>query len=494
MILTAPAAAASGAIFLIRGEEPLLKSSLFVKTFFSTVCVILISFSTLTLAFVYQANSYALEEKQRNLKNAASRTLDNTAFLLSNFSTTVENIYALNLTLMARDLNSTIIVCDTSGQIAYYADENGCFTPTNSRISASYLQGLSAAGGYNELGTLGGMLSTANYIHGETLTVNGSVAGAVFVATPAGSTINLIRSIIQYFFFITLIILMITLMFTYYITARMTRPLKRMATAAKSFAHGDFSTRVEVEDRCDEIGELALSFNNMASSLETTERNRHEFVANVSHDLKTPMTTIGGFVDGILDGTIPPEREREYLSIISDEVKRLSRLASKMLQAEKVYAGKLTLNKTQFDLCDMVSRILLSFEQVIGQKQIDVDADFPVTLGITADRDNIFQVMYNLVDNAVKFTEDGGRLRLSLASSGGNLVFKVMNTGSTIPPEDLRCIFDRFYKVDRSRGLNDKGSGLGLYIVKTIVNAHGGNISVTSENGETEFTVSLPAE
>ena len=246
-------------------------------------------------------------------------------------------------------------------------------------------------------------------------------------------------------------------------------------------------------DYTQEIDELAVAFNNMASSLEQSEYQRQEFVANVSHELKTPMTTIGGYVDGILDGTIPPERERKYLTLVSGEVKRLSRLVRSMLDVSRLQDQGIPPEKmVRFDVAECLGQGLITFEQKINDKGLDVAVDFPeYPVYAQGDLDAITQVAYNLIDNAVKFCPSGGQLGLTLRASGSKVYVSVSNTGDTIPPEELPLVFDRFHKIDKSRSLNREGWGLGLYIVKTIICSHGEDISVTSRDGKTEFTFTL---
>ena len=225
--------------------------------------------------------------------------------------------------------------------------------------------------------------------------------------------------------------------------------------------------------------------------MENNEETRRGLIASVSHDLRTPMTTIAGFVDGILDGTIKPEKQEYYLRIISDEIKRLARLANSMLAVSRLESGKVG-EKTHFDLSEMLRRIIIGFEQPLSQKHIDVELDIPESQTILAEHDSFFQAVYNLIDNAVKFTPEGGKITIYLAEKNGKLQCNIINTGSEIPPEKLKFIFDRFYKGDTSRNRNSSGAGLGLYITKTVITQHGGDIFVRSGEGKTEFCFTIP--
>ena len=272
--------------------------------------------------------------------------------------------------------------------------------------------------------------------------------------------------------------------------------MKQMSNVARAFGHGNLDARVRLaQDYPEEVEELALAFNNMAQELQKSEYQRKEFVANVSHELKTPMTTISGYVDGILDGTIPPERSRYYLQIVSDETKRLSRLVRSMLDISRLQnqGGIPEEKKTHFDLEEIMGQVLITFEKKITDKNLNVDIAMPEHPVYTlASQDMITQVVYNLIDNAVKFCPDAGTLGLKIKLGGSKAYISVSNSGETIPPEELPLLFDRFHKIDKSRSQNRDGWGLGLYIVKTIVCSHGENISVSSRDGITEFTFTMP--
>ena len=262
-----------------------------------------------------------------------------------------------------------------------------------------------------------------------------------------------------------------------------------MASAARRFAHGDFSARVADEGREDEIGELTESFNMMAESLEKSEQLRSEFIANLSHELKTPMTTISGFADGILDGTISKDEQDRYLATISSETKRLSRLVRQMLQMSRIQSVDTpALLSRSFNLSEVIMRTLLTFEGKITQNGLDVDAQLPEeSIIVRGDEDSITQVVYNLLDNAIKFSEPGTAIGISLWKHGGKAFVSIKNHGETISPQELPFIFDRFHKTDKSRSLDRDGVGLGLSIVKTILNNHNEDVSVTSREGVTEF-------
>ena len=268
------------------------------------------------------------------------------------------------------------------------------------------------------------------------------------------------------------------------------KPITEMVQATRAYAGGNFDVRMQETSSGGEIGELATAFNAMADSLQETERQRRDFIANVSHELKTPMTTIAGYTDGILDGTIPPEKERQYLQIISDESRRLSRLVRRMLDISQIQNQEM--KKEEFDLCESARIALLSMEQKIMIRGLDVDAEIPEdSVMVQGDRDLITQVIYNLLENAAKFAAPQSTLYLGLAVNGEKAYVTVRNQGQTIPAEEIPLLFERFHKSDKSRSEDKDGYGLGLYIVKTILAQHKEQITVTSENGVTAFTFTM---
>ncbi len=330
-----------------------------------------------------------------------------------------------------------------------------------------------------------GIFANVKFVYGRPLNYgNNGLRGAVFTCSSDMNTDALLESLINTSTMASLWVMLAALIAVYFISERVISPIKNMSAAAKSFAAGNFSVRVPVEGR-DEVAELASAFNNMANSLSNLEEMRSTFIANISHDLRTPMTTISGFIDSILDGAIPPDKEEYYLHIISTEVKRLSRLVNSLLDITKIQAGDRKFNRTNFDICELARQIIISMEKRIDEKRLDVQFICNEEhLFVNADRDAIYQILYNICDNGIKFSNLGGNYRVSITSYAKKVHVSVFNEGEGIPTEDLQYVFDRFYKSDKSRGLDKTGVGLGLFIAKTIIDAHGESIDVKSEHGK----------
>lgn len=321
---------------------------------------------------------------------------------------------------------------------------------------------------------------------------DGNVEGIIVVSSTSAQDKSLYGAMIRTILLASAWILLAALVTIYIISQRIIDPLKKLSQAAKSFACGNFGERVYVSGQ-DEVAELAEAFNNMAAVLEKNEENRNTFLGNVSHDLRTPMTVIAGFVDGIRDGTIPPEKHDYYLEVISTEVRRLSRLVNTLLEISRMQSGERKLNITHFNVSEKARQVLLSFEKKIDDKKLNIEFNNEEDVSVSADMDAVHQVLYNLMDNAVKFTPENGLITVEIEKKEKKAWIRIRNTGEGIPKDELPNIFDRFYKSDRSRGLDKTGTGLGLYIVKTNVNMHGEQITCKSKENEfTEFEFSLP--
>ena len=387
------------------------------------------------------------------------------------------------------------MICDEEGHVLLSTDET-----LDGRVltmPADMTRSIMEEGSSSRRDDLDGLYQSKRFVVGvpavnsETL----AVVGEVFAVATMTSLDTMWRGFVGLFFMTSFVSLMIAFMSASIAAMRQVKPIREMAQATRLYAEGDFDVRMRDYGRNDEVGELAASFNNMAESLQQTERQRREFIANISHELKTPMTTIAGYTDGILDGTIPPENERGYLQIISNESRRLSRMVRRMLDVSQLQAIDPLRGGNHFDICESMRRVLISMEQKINDRHLDVDADIPEEpILVLGDNDMITQVIYNLLENATKFAREGTALYLGITAIDGKARVTVRNLGDTIPADELPLLFERFHKSDKSRSEDKDGVGLGLYIVKTILEQHKEKINVTSEDGVTTFTFSLAME
>ena len=406
--------------------------------------------------------------------------------------------FFVNLSVASQVSDADAIIFDRTGSLILCSESPFGCEHRGWKLSDTYVQQVASSGIVKDTGVTSALYNDARYVVSVPIYDNNSntCVGVVMVSSPMQSTLTVLNRLADIYLWVSVLVIVAAVLIMTVFARHQSRPLREMAQVASAFGHGDLTARVKVNNTyTQEVEELALAFNNMASSLQKSEYQRQEFVANVSHELKTPMTTIGGYVDGILDGTIPPERQRHYMQIVSDETKRLSRLVRSMLDISRLQdqGGFPEEQKTRFDLEECAGQVLITFEQKITAKDLHVEVDMPEHPVYTmANQDSITQVLYNLLDNAVKFCPESGTLGLQIKEGSNKCYISVSNDGETIPADELPLVFDRFHKLDKSRSQNRDGWGLGLYIVKTIVCSHGEDISVSSAGGKTVFTFTLP--
>ena len=468
----------------------------FSRTFSTTVIILLVALILVGTTFQALVEDYLADSAIQQLQNHGTAIAD-LASAYSSEGAMLNRNFMVNLDIVSSISKSDVLICDVTGRVILCSDSiTGC-DHHRLRVDKTYLDKVVQQGGDTATGMIPDLYEQTRYVVSTPITdfVTGRNLGIVIVSTPTDSTDAIMNRISNTFMAVSLLVVLISVIAMMIVVRRQSDPLRQMAQVARSFGHGYLDARVRlVGDYPEEVEELALSFNNMAQELQKSEYQRREFVANVSHELKTPMTTISGYVDGILDGTIPEHRQRYYLQIVSDETKRLSRLVRSMLDISRMQDGSVPEEKkVHFDMEEALGQVLITFEKKITDKKLNVDVDMPAHPVYThACEDYVTQVIYNLIDNAVKFCPEGGTLGLKIAQGGGKVYVTVSNDGETIPTEELPLVFDRFHKIDKSRSQNRDGWGLGLYIVRTLVSSHGENISVTSRDGNTAFTFTMP--
>lgn len=477
------------------------RQTIFKKYLWISMMVIFLGFFILGFMTVFFVTQYWESDRWESLKSNAltiSFAITENAQMEDDnlyFSESSNEVIKLTMETLSNGLKSDIIVSNDEGKILF-SSENAIGVTSETQIDKSFVD-RAMNDEVREVSDFSHIYDSKFYIVGVPVQVmqDGELTtvGAVFVTSSASHYKEYVLTLIKIFCSAAIVTFALVFSFVGLFSYKLTKPLQQMSRAAKAFGNGDFTIRVRVTSN-DEIGELAKAFNNMADSLAASEGMRRSFVANVSHELKTPMTTIAGFIDGILDGTIPPERQKYYLNIVTVEVKRLSRLVTSMLALSRIDSGELKMVTQSFDISSTVLNTFLTFEQKIEQRRINIiglEASEPIF--IEGDPDMIHQVVYNLVENAVKFTNEGGDITVSVEDKGSDVWTTISNTGPGIPPEQIGFIFDRFYKTDKSRSHDKNGMGLGLYIVKTIIQLHGGEISAESVEGEyTSFKFRLP--
>lgn len=481
--------------------------SVFAKYISAFMCIIFISFLVLVVIVTAMVNSYAVGAKQDVLANTASGAAEflearTSSLLKTDFARMIEgaqeDVDGMLRSLAATDDGISILLVDDRGDVVRMISETGETTPSDAVIPRSVMEKVNNGVRFSEFETLEGVFDTPHYFYSAPVFIKDdvSVCGTVFACVSTAIQDELQGVMIKTIIIASLWVMLAALVTVYIITQHVIGPLKDMSRMAKEFAAGNYDARVAVRGN-DEVAELAVAFNNMAASISRLEVMRNTFVANISHDLRTPMTTISGFIDNILSGAIPADKRDYYLELIRTEVQRLARLVTSLLDISRIQAGERKFDYHPFDICEMARRILISFEAKIEAKRLDIGFECDEErMYAVADHDAVYQILYNLCDNAVKFSRDGGKLRISLTETKERKVMvTVYNEGEGIAADDLPLVFERFYKGDKSRGLDKSGAGLGLFIAKTIMEAHHEKIWVESEQGKfCSFHFTLPLD
>lgn len=474
-----------------------ITGSLYWRQFMLTAGMVVLTMALLGVSFYALSYNYTVSEKRQEMQDRAVLVaqLSVDYFTAGDDAERDQGDALRSLAGVASRMTDVdFLICDTTGSVLLTTDADlaGKTVVVPEDITQTVLgserlyEGRSTVGVYEK----------KQFVVGVPMTdADGNTLGLVLAVMNSAELMQMWRSFIALFFMTSAIILLLAFVASFVTSMRQIQPLTEMVKATRAYAGGDFDVRMQETGDCGEISELAASFNAMADSLQETERQRRDFIANVSHELKTPMTTIAGYTDGILDGTIPPENERQYLQIISDESRRLSRLVRRMLDVSQLQAIDPLREGKHFDICESMRRVLISMERKITDRNLDVEADIPEEpILVLGDKDMITQVIYNLLENATKFAREGSTLYLGVTTIDGKARVTVRNEGDTIPAEELPLLFERFHKSDKSRSEDKDGYGLGLYIVKTILEQHKEKISVTSEDGVTAFSFSLATE
>lgn len=460
-----------------------------------TICVMIVFLTVSILGFATSAviGIRSFNTQSESMERAANKIARMVAIMPKNYYIVAGNIFDASISAIKDTIASDVIIVDEEGRvelatIRLSTEQINTLIPLS--ISSNVLKGEI----YRHPHFIGSDRRSVGYTVGvPVMRDDGDISGAVFITTQELNLGDIFKN--TFFIFVTcgVAVLMIAFIALIFVTHRMTQPIYQMHDAANAYAKGDFSKRIEVNPQ-NEFAPLAASFNSMADGIEKLDEMRRGFVADVSHELRTPITTITGFVDGILDGTIPPEHQEKYLKTVSEESHRMSRLVSTFLDIAKIQSGQVSYVKKPFNIIETTAKVLFAFEDRIEQAGIDLEFNFDSdTMMAVGDVDAIYRVIYNLIDNAIKFTPENGKIEVQSTVNEGKINLSVYNTGIGISKEDAAHIFERFYKADKSRGINKRGTGIGLFLVKNIIKEHGEDIILTSKEGEfAKFTFTLP--
>lgn len=439
------------------------------------------------------ASSMTLE----HLKREKADSLYKEATLIAN--TYASDLYSNNISLdtVKKQLDaidvfidSTIWIINPSGRLILSTDAP---LDVNTEVVIEDFDPTIAVGSYYTTGTFFDSFETEMLSAFAPITTNYKVQGYVVIHTSMDELRASKESLLSISYIMLVIIFLLSLIILLFFSEFVYVPLRKITTATEQYAAGNMHYELSVESE-DEIGYLAAALSYMASEIAKNEDGQKKFIANVSHDFRSPLTSIKGYLEAMLDGTIPPELHEKYLGIVLNETERLTKLTNSLLTLNNLNMRGMVLEKTVFDINQVIRNTIASFEGTLGRKRITIDLVLTgETLPVEADMGKIQQVLYNLLDNAIKFSHQDSSIKIETTEKHQKVFVSVKDSGIGIPKESLKLIWDRFYKTDLSRGKDKKGTGLGLSITKEIIHAHNENINVISTEGVgTEFIFSLP--
>ena len=460
--------------------------SIFSKYFVICSAVILISFVCLGAVLLLVSSRYFIDDRKALLKKNCEGAAHEVKEVMLADPSEWKSEASVIMKEYAMGCNAHFILTDKDGRIlekTYGSDKIG------TQVSMELLDSIDETN-YYVYDNFSGLSSERSHVCGMKFSANGPDYYMLSAAATSEDN-DYVYNLLEIFGISAVTVLIIALIIVYFTTMKLTEPVKEIAGLSKKIGKGDFDVKFPEYDIA-EFKQLSNAFNEMAASLKSYDTMRNSFVANVSHELRTPMTSIGGFVDGLLDGTIPESKRNEYLRIISSEVHRLTRLVKSMLNLAKIEAGELKPKMEKFSVIELIVETLMTFENRLEEKQIEVRGLDAPRMWLYADEGLVHQVIYNLIENAIKFVDKGGYIEFGFNPIGDRTVISIRNSGEGLSEEEMPLVFDRFYKTDKSRGLDATGVGLGLNIVSSIIRLHGGKIMVKSVKGEyTEFLFTL---
>lgn len=462
-----------------------MHKSVLSRFFWNNLIIVFTALATLIFTLLFLINDYINDRQFETDRKAADNIQFMTVYLqIENSDYRNYMIYNNMLNQYSEFIDSDITVINGTGTV--HASTIGI-----SRVPPEYNNRVLAGETLRIRSTFGGIYPKNVFVVGIPIKYNNRVVGGIYFNTQIPDLQGQLKEYIFMLLMAAGFSIFIACCLSYLQSRRITNPIKEMNKAVLEIASGNFSKRIPVTQ--DEIGQLASSFNYMAASLERLEGSRAGFVSDVSHELRTPMTSISGFVGGILDGTIPPEKEREYLQIVYDESVRLTKLTNDMLEMTKMQSAEYKLDISDFDINELIRICIIQLEQKIDSKNLELEVEFePEKINVLADKDAIKRVIINIIDNAIKFSYENTKIIIKTSVSDKKAHISVGNFGAGISDTEMKNVFDRFYKTDKSRSEDKKGAGLGLSLAKNIMNLHKQKIWVecydAKEGSDVKFT------
>lgn len=467
-------------------------NTLFKKQFFMQSFVLIISFALLGAGLTKAFSSFFVEQKKDLLVEQSkkiSKTFKQAYFLEGRFG-----LLALQneIEILEEYLNASFIFIDDENSIRIISTDINSKWYNKKIDLEKVLEGNKDGVYYEVQGTMGGIFDEPMLSIGRPMIINEKYIGTIFINTPVTDLFLTVEKAYQIIMLFTIFAIIGAFILVYLFSKKISLPLIEINKAAKIMAGGNFKKRIYINSK-DEIGQLANVLNDMSESLDQQEKRRREFISNISHDIRSPLTSMKGFLEAIIDGTIPEEKKEKYINIVLEETERLTVLANNILDINRLEDMDNQNRNVSFDINELIRRIIISFEARVISKNLDIKISFAEKeTFVFADLEKIQRVVYNLIDNAIKFTEINKSIHISTNVKGDKVFISIKDEGPGISIEDQKRVFDRFYKADYSRGKDKKGSGLGLSIVKEFILSQGETIEVKSElNKGSEFIFTL---
>lgn len=466
-----------------------MKKTLYLKFILAYFIFGVFSFIIVSVFVPNMTKEHLVREKAEALYSEATLISNTYATGLYTSETDLETVKT-QLDFLAVYLDSTIRIINPSGRLVL--DTN---TPLNVEevVMIENFDPTATAGSYYMVNDFFGSFDSEMLSVFAPITSSYMVKGYVVIHCDMNDIQASCNSMLNISYITMVILLLLSLIILIFFTEMVYIPLRKITYATEQYAVGNMHYEFQVESD-DEIGYLAVCLNYMASQIASAEDDQKKFVANVSHDFRSPLTSIRGYLEAMIDGTIPPEQHEKYLGIVLNETERLTNLTNSLLTLNNLNTKGIMLNRTDFNINQVIRNTAASFEGTCRKKTIAIELILTGDeMYVNADKDRIQQVLYNLIDNAIKFSHHDSVIKVETSLKKNKLFISVKDTGIGIPKEDLKLIWDRFYKSDLSRGRDKKGTGLGLSIVKEIINCHNEHINVISTEGVgSEFIFSLP--
>ncbi|MCT8977496.1 cell wall metabolism sensor histidine kinase WalK [Clostridium sp. CX1] len=455
-----------------------MKKGLFSKLVATFAVIIAVSF-IITAAFLsYWFESYYFEQRKGQLETE-SQFISTAAeqYLQGNVSPDKINE---TLTYIGNYLSTYIWLVDNYGYV-YAVSDSEHKTLIGTQIITKELEELRLGHTVEKREVYQNIFKGPVHTFEIPIFSKGIFKGSMLLHTSISELREPLKRVYEIIWMSAILAIVVSCVVIYYLSQRIIiKPLEQINYVADKISKGEVDKRVSIESK-DEIGTLARSFNSMADSLEAVEKNRREFISNVSHEIRSPITSIKGFIGGILDGVIPKEKENYYLSVTYGEIQRLTRLVNDLLDLSAIEAGQFRLRIEELDINEIIRLSVIKFETKIREKGLKVDVLMQDDeLYVAADKDRITQVVTNLIDNAIKYVGEGGTVRISTKTKGDKALVSVFNDGPSISKEDLKHIWDRFYKADKSR-TTKLSTGLGLSIVRSILTQLGEDVWIENK-------------